>query len=67
MWVMKNVHAKIREFFKTMFGLTNILFQAGDHSYQAGEQNYDFYDCIVRMSFMLTVFVFVMVTVARIR
>ncbi|CAN6249636.1 unnamed protein product [Urochloa humidicola] len=58
-WVMENTQAKIKEFLEKILGLVNIIFQAGD-------KDYDFSDDIVRMSFMLTVFVFIVVTIARI-
>lgn len=62
MWVLESTQAKIREFLEKILGLVNLLFQV-----QAGGKNYDFSDDIVRMSFMLSVFVFIVVTIARIR
>ncbi|WVZ86632.1 hypothetical protein U9M48_033385 [Paspalum notatum var. saurae] len=59
MWVLENTQAKIREFLEKILGLVNMLFQAGD-------KNFDMSDDVVRMSFMLSVFVFIVVTVARI-
>ncbi|CAN6235834.1 unnamed protein product [Urochloa humidicola] len=59
MWVLENTQAKIKEFLEKILGLVNVLFQAGD-------KDYDLSDDIVRMSFMLSVFVFIVVTIARI-
>ena len=59
MWVLENTQSKIKEFFEIIIGLVNLLFQAGD-------KDYDISDDVVRMSFMLSVFVFVVVTIARI-
>ncbi|OEL17824.1 hypothetical protein BAE44_0021156 [Dichanthelium oligosanthes] len=58
MWVLENTHAKIKEFLEKILGLMNMLFQDGD-------KNYDMPDDVVRMSFMLSVFVFIVVTIAR--
>ncbi|KAL6903381.1 hypothetical protein ACP4OV_004194 [Aristida adscensionis] len=58
-WVLENTQAKIMEFLEKILRLVNMLFQA--------EEKYDMYDDAVRMSFMLTVFVFIVVTIARIR
>ena len=59
MWVLENTQSKIKEFFEKIIGLVNLLFQAGD-------KDYDISDDVVRMSFMLSVFVFIVVTIARI-
>lgn len=59
MWVLENTQAKIKEFLEKILGLVNMLFQSGD-------KDYDMSDDIVRMSFMLSVFVFIVVTIARI-
>ncbi|CAL5030677.1 unnamed protein product [Urochloa decumbens] len=59
MRVLENTQARIKEFLEKILGLVNMLFQAGD-------KDYDFSDDIVRMSFMLSVFVFIVVTIARI-
>ncbi|KAK3141870.1 hypothetical protein QOZ80_4BG0339300 [Eleusine coracana subsp. coracana] len=59
-WVMENTQAKIKEFLEQILRVVNMLFQAE-------EKNFDFYDDAVRMSFMLSVFVFIVVTIARIR
>ncbi|KAJ1272147.1 hypothetical protein BS78_06G180900 [Paspalum vaginatum] len=59
MWVLESTQAKIREFLEKILGLVNMLFHAGD-------KNFDMSDDVVRMSFMLSVFVFIVVTVARI-
>lgn len=58
-WVLENTQAKIREFLEKLLGLVNMLFQAGG-------KNYDLPDDVVRTSFMLSVFVFIVVTIARI-
>ncbi|RLM74063.1 uncharacterized protein C2845_PM15G16770 [Panicum miliaceum] len=52
MWVLENTQEKIKEFLEKILGLVNILFQAGDNDYDAS-------DDVVRMSFMLSVFVFI--------
>ncbi|CAL5026094.1 unnamed protein product [Urochloa decumbens] len=57
MWV-ENTQAKIKEFLEKILGVVNMLFQAGD-------KDYDFSDDIVKMSFMLSVLVFIVVTIAR--
>ena len=59
MWVLENTQAKINEFFEKIIGLVNMLFPVGD-------KDYDTSDDLVRMSFMLSVFVFIVVTIARI-
>ncbi|KAF0894092.1 hypothetical protein E2562_033968 [Oryza meyeriana var. granulata] len=59
-WVMENIQAKITEFLENILKLVNMLFQAES-------KDYDLYDDTVRMSFMLTVFVFIVVTMARIK
>jgi hypothetical protein len=59
MWVLENTQAKIKELLEKILGLVNMLFLAGD-------KDYDMSDDIVRMSFMLSVFVFIVVTIARI-
>ncbi|XP_062184473.1 uncharacterized protein LOC133888302 [Phragmites australis] len=59
-WVLENTQAKIIEFLEKILRLVNTLFQSE-------ENNYDLYDDAVRMSFMLSVFVFIVVTIARIR
>jgi hypothetical protein len=59
MWVLENTQEKIKEFLEKILGLVNMLFQAGD-------KDYDVSDDVVRMSFMLSVFVFIVVTIARI-
>uniref|UniRef100_A0A0A9ETL3 Uncharacterized protein n=1 Tax=Arundo donax TaxID=35708 RepID=A0A0A9ETL3_ARUDO len=58
-WVLENTQAKIKEFLEHILRVLNMLFQAED-------KNYDLYDDVVRMSFMLSVFVFIVVTIARI-
>ncbi|KAF8702377.1 hypothetical protein HU200_032751 [Digitaria exilis] len=60
MWVLENTQAKIKEFLEKILGLVNMLFQTGD-------KDYDMSNDLVRMSFMLSVFVFIVVTIARIR
>ncbi|KAG8100965.1 hypothetical protein GUJ93_ZPchr0294g2702 [Zizania palustris] len=59
-WVMENTQAKIKDFLETILKLVNTLFQTDI-------KDYDLYDDAVRMSFMLTVFVFIVVTIARIK
>ncbi|XP_052153790.1 uncharacterized protein LOC127771883 [Oryza glaberrima] len=59
-WVMETTQAKIKEFLESILKLVNMLFQAQS-------EDYDLYDDTVRMSFMLAVFVFIVVTVARIK
>jgi nitrate/nitrite-specific signal transduction histidine kinase len=59
-WVLENTHAKIKEFIEQILRVVNMLFQAKD-------KNYHLYDDAVRMSFMLSVFIFIVVTIARIR
>uniref|UniRef100_A0A0D9W7X5 Uncharacterized protein n=1 Tax=Leersia perrieri TaxID=77586 RepID=A0A0D9W7X5_9ORYZ len=59
-WVMENTQAKIKELLENILKLVNMLFQ--DES-----KDYDMYDDTVRMSFMLTVFVFIVVTMARVK
>uniref|UniRef100_J3M066 Uncharacterized protein n=1 Tax=Oryza brachyantha TaxID=4533 RepID=J3M066_ORYBR len=58
-WVMENTQAKIKEFLENILKLVNMLFLTQS-------EDYDLYDDTVRMSFMLTVFVFIVVTMARI-
>ncbi|XP_062226355.1 uncharacterized protein LOC133924710 [Phragmites australis] len=58
-WVLENTQAKIKEFLEQILRLVNVLFQAED-------KNCDLYDDVMRMSFMLSVFVFIVVTIARI-
>lgn len=57
---METTQAKIKEFLESILKLVNMLFQAQS-------EDYDLYDDTVRMSFMLAVFVFIVVTVARIK
>jgi nitrate/nitrite-specific signal transduction histidine kinase len=59
-WVLENTQAKIKEFIEQLLRVVNMLFQAKD-------KNYHLYDDAVRMSFMLSVFIFIVVTIARIR
>lgn len=59
-WVLENTHAKIKEFLDKILQLVHTLFQAGS-------KDYDLSDDLVRMSFMLSVFVFIVVTLARIK
>ncbi|KAL6652276.1 hypothetical protein ACP70R_011201 [Stipagrostis hirtigluma subsp. patula] len=59
-WVLANTQAKIMEFLEKILRLVNMLFQVRD-------KDYDLSDDAVRMSFMLSVFVFIVVTIARIR
>ncbi|TVU14968.1 hypothetical protein EJB05_38465 [Eragrostis curvula] len=59
-WVLENTQARIKEFLEQILKVVNMLFQAED-------KNYDLYDDAVRVSFMLSVFVFIVVTIARIR
>ena len=59
MWVLENTQAKINEFFEKIIGLVNMLFPVGDKDYNTS-------DDLVRMSFMLSVFVFIVITIARI-
>ena len=63
MWVLENTQAKINEFFEKIIGLVNMLFPVGDKDYDTSD---DTSDDLVRMSFMLSVFVFIVVTIARI-
>uniref|UniRef100_A0A0A9DSM5 Uncharacterized protein n=1 Tax=Arundo donax TaxID=35708 RepID=A0A0A9DSM5_ARUDO len=58
-WVLGNTQAKIKEFLEQILRVVNMLFLAED-------KIYDVYDDVVRMSFMLSVFVFIVVTIARI-
>jgi hypothetical protein len=58
-WVLENTQAKIKELLEQILRVVNMLFQAEDN-------NNDLYDDAVRMSFMLTVFIFIVVTIARI-
>uniref|UniRef100_A0ACD5UDC5 Uncharacterized protein n=1 Tax=Avena sativa TaxID=4498 RepID=A0ACD5UDC5_AVESA len=59
-WVLENTQAKIKEFLEKILQLVHTLFQAGS-------KDYDLSDDFVRMSFMLSVFVFIVVTIARIK
>lgn len=59
-WVLENTQAKIKEFLEKILQLVNTLFQAQS-------KDYDLSDDLVRMSFMLSVFVFIVVTIARIK
>ncbi|KAM0844434.1 hypothetical protein ACQ4PT_057070 [Festuca glaucescens] len=59
-WVLENTQAKIEEFLEKILQLVHTLFQAGS-------KDYDLSDDLVRMSFMLSVFVFIVVTIARIK
>lgn len=59
-WVLENTQAKIKQFLEKILQLVHTLFQAGS-------KDYDLSDDIVRMSFMLSVFVFIVVTIARIK
>ncbi|KAL5216679.1 hypothetical protein ABZP36_008080 [Zizania latifolia] len=59
-WVVENTQAKIKEFLENILKLVNLLFQTES-------KDDDLYDDAVRMSFMLTVFVFIVVTIARIK
>jgi hypothetical protein len=59
-WVLVNTQAKIKEFLEKILQLVHTLFQAGS-------KDYDLSDDLVRMSFMLSVFVFIVVTIARIK
>ncbi|XP_051218538.1 uncharacterized protein [Lolium perenne] len=59
-WVLENTQAKIKEFLEKILQLVHTLFQAGS-------KDYDLSDDLVRMSFMLSVFVFIVVTIARIK
>jgi hypothetical protein len=58
-WVLENTQAKIKELLEQILRVVNMLFQAEDN-------NNDLYDDAVGMSFMLTVFIFIVVTIARI-
>ncbi|CAM0903479.1 unnamed protein product [Alopecurus aequalis] len=59
-WVLENTQAKIKEFLEKILQLVQTLFQARS-------KDYDLSDDLVRMSFMLSVFVFIVVTIARIK
>ncbi|KAM0886991.1 hypothetical protein ACQ4PT_029345 [Festuca glaucescens] len=59
-WILENTQAKIKEFLEKILQLVHTLFQAGS-------KDYDLSDDLVRMSFMLSVFVFIVVTIARIK
>lgn len=59
-WVLENTQAKIKEFLEKILQLVHTVFQAQS-------MDYDLSDDVVRMSFMLSVFVFIVVTIARIK
>ncbi|KAG8071702.1 hypothetical protein GUJ93_ZPchr0006g42852 [Zizania palustris] len=60
-WILGNTQAKLMEFIDNIMKIVNMLFHPdGD------EEKPDFYSDAVKVSFMLSVFIFIMVAIARI-
>ncbi|CAM0944945.1 unnamed protein product [Alopecurus aequalis] len=60
-WILGNTRAKIIEFFDNIVNIVSMLFNP-----QSDEDKPDLYSDAVKMSFMLSVFVFIVVAIARI-
>lgn len=59
-WILANTQAKITEFFDNIAKIVSMLFHP-----QSDEDKPDLYSDAVKVSFMLSVFVFIVVAVAR--
>ena len=60
-WILDSAQAKILEFLDNVMKIFNMLIRP-----QEDEEKPDAYSDAVKVSFMLTVFVFIVVTIARI-
>ena len=61
-WILGNTQAKIIEFFDNIVNIVSMLFHT-----QSDEDKPDMYSDAVKVSFMLSVFVFIVVAIARIK
>jgi hypothetical protein len=61
-WILGNTQAKIIEFFDNIVKIVSMLFHP-----QSDEDKPDLYSDAVKVSFMLSVFVFIVVAIARIK
>jgi hypothetical protein len=61
-WILGNTQAKIVEFFDNIVKIVSMLFHP-----QSEEDKPDLYSDAVKVSFMLSVFVFIVVAIARIK
>uniref|UniRef100_A0A0D3F8F7 Uncharacterized protein n=1 Tax=Oryza barthii TaxID=65489 RepID=A0A0D3F8F7_9ORYZ len=61
-WILGNTQAKIMEFMNNIMKIVNMLFHSDDD-----EAKPDLYTDAVKVSFMLSVFIFIVVAIARIK
>jgi aromatic ring-cleaving dioxygenase len=61
-WILESAQAKIVEFFENVMKIINMLIHP-----EEDEDKPDAYGDAVKVSFMLTVFVFIVVAIARIK
>uniref|UniRef100_A0A0D9VJ38 Uncharacterized protein n=1 Tax=Leersia perrieri TaxID=77586 RepID=A0A0D9VJ38_9ORYZ len=61
-WILGNTQAKIMEFIDNVMKIVNMLFHPDDD-----EANPDLFSDAVKVSFMLSVFIFIVVAIARIK
>uniref|UniRef100_J3LFG6 Uncharacterized protein n=1 Tax=Oryza brachyantha TaxID=4533 RepID=J3LFG6_ORYBR len=61
-WILGNTQAKIMEFIDSIMKIVNMLFHPVDD-----ESKPDLYNDAVKVSFMLSVFIFIVVAIARIK
>jgi aromatic ring-cleaving dioxygenase len=61
-WILDSAHGKIMEFLENLMKIFNMLIHPN-----CDKDKPDMYSDAVKMSFMLTVFVFIVVAVARIK
>lgn len=61
-WILDSAQSKIVEFLENVIKIVNMLFHP-----QEDEEKPDLYSDAVKVSFMLTVFVFIVVAIARIK
>lgn len=61
-WILDSAQSKIVEFLENVMKIVNMLFHP-----QEDEEKPDLYSDAVKVSFMLTVFVFIVVAIARIK
>jgi aromatic ring-cleaving dioxygenase len=61
-WILDSAHGKIMEFLENLMNIFNMLIHPN-----CDEEKPDQYSDAVKASFMLTVFVFIVVAIARIK
>ncbi|KAL5208198.1 hypothetical protein ABZP36_032633 [Zizania latifolia] len=61
-WILGNTQAKLMEFIENIMKIVNMVFHPG-----GDEEKPDFYSDAVKVSFMLSIFIFIVVAIARIK